>query len=126
MVPFVPHLLGGRSHFPHSTDEKAEALRAEMTLPMSQEMGEGLKAVTLAPRNAGLLLRGPHRNHSPQKIKCALNVGKRQDSKAYPVMAITVSHSPAPGNSAGRLSLRTHRSKRGADTFPCHLSTKQT
>ena len=44
---------------------------------------QGLKAVTLAPRNARLLLRGPHRNHSPQ-VKSAGSVGKAARQQGLP------------------------------------------
>lgn len=84
---------------------------------------QGLKAVTLAPRNARLLRRGPHRNHNPQKVTRAGNVGKEQGLPHHSHYSVTLSR---PWEQSWLLATRTHRSKRGADTFPCHPSTKQT
>lgn len=52
---------------------------------------QGFKAVTLAPRNARLLWRGPHRNHTPQKVTCVGNVGKEQGLPHHSHYSVTLS-----------------------------------
>ena len=104
-----------------------EALRGEMTVPMSHTSMQPLTAETLVPNDATLLLRGPRRNRELQKGECHGRVGKAAgEGEAHCTTGTSMSPAPAPGNTVGCLSLTPNRSKRGADTFPCHQSTNQT
>lgn len=123
--PLVPCPLM-RFYFPHLTNENLKALRGEMPLPMTRDKVQGLKEATLGRNDATLLLRGPHKNHQPQKVKCHGSVGKAaRESKAYCTIANTVLPPLTPGNRASHSSLRANRSKRGTDVSPCRQSTKQ-
>lgn len=120
-IPVVPHSLMRKVLLPHCTHE---VLTGEVTLPMSH-VYRVLKhclwlTATKRPMQGTLATEGR-----------VTAMWEKQESKAYCIIAITMSPSLAPGNRAGHLSLRTNRPKKGADflTSPqqtisqqCHYS----